>query len=102
MEIQDANVNKTLVVEENHQTLAEEEIQAWLVSYLADLLDIDSDEIDITLPFNRYDIDSSASVGMTGDLEKCFGRKLEATLLYDYPTIELLVRYLSKPTSNKT
>ncbi len=98
MEVQDANVNKTLVVEENHQTLVEEDIQAWLVSYLADLLDMDSDEIDITLPFNRYDIDSSASVGMTGDLEKCFGRKLEATLLYDYPTIELLVRYLSVPT----
>jgi acyl carrier protein len=97
MELQNSNLTQTLVVEENHRTQAEAEIQAWLVSYLADLLEMDSDEIDVTLPFDHYDLDSSASVGMTGDLERWLGRRLEPSLLYDYPTIEALVRYLAEP-----
>lgn len=71
------------------------EIQAWIVSYLAELLEIDPDEVDATIPFDSYGLDSSAAVGMTGDLEDWLGCKLDPTLLYDYPTIEGLAHHLS-------
>ncbi|MEH2326484.1 MAG: acyl carrier protein [Nostoc sp.] len=70
------------------------EIQAWIVSYLADLLEVDSDEIEVTIPFDRYGLDSSAAVGLTGDLEDWLGCELDPTLLYDYPTVEALVKHL--------
>lgn len=70
------------------------EIQSWLVAYLANLLEINPSEIDVTVPFNRYGLDSSAAVGLTGDLEEWLGRELDPTLAYDYPTIEALARYL--------
>lgn len=71
------------------------EIEAWIASYVANLLEVDSEEIDITIPFDRYGLDSSAAVRMTGDLEDWLGCEIDPTLVYDYPTIEALVEYLS-------
>jgi acyl carrier protein len=72
------------------------EIQAWMVSYLAELLAIEPDEIDVAIPFDRYGLDSSVAVGLTGDLEDWLDRKLDPTLLYDYPTIEALSQHLAE------
>ncbi len=72
-----------------------EEIQAWLVSYLANLLNVTNEEVDVKIPFERYGLDSSAAVGLTGDLEDWLGHEIEPTLLYDYPTIESLAKYVS-------
>jgi acyl carrier protein len=51
------------------------EIQAWIVSYLAQLLEINPDEVDTAIPFDQYGLDSSAAVGMTGDLEDWMEKK---------------------------
>jgi len=72
------------------------EIQGWLFSYLADLLEVDPDEIDETIPFDAYNLDSSAAIELTGDLEDWLGRKLSPILLYDYPTIGTLAQHLSQ------
>ena len=72
------------------------EIQTWLVSYLAELLEIEPDEVDVTIPFDRYGLDSSAAVELSGDLEDWLGRELDPTLLYDYPTVEALAKHLSE------
>lgn len=72
------------------------EIQAWIVSYIAELLEVDLDEIDVTIPFDRYGLDSLAAVGMSGDLEVWLECELDATLLYDYPTIEALAQHLAE------
>ena len=79
---------------QNEPTSAE--IQVWIASYLAELLEIDSDEVNVTIPFDRYGLDSSAAVGMTGDLEDWLGKKVDPTLMYDYPTIEALAQQLSE------
>lgn len=71
------------------------EILNWVTSYLANLLQVDPDEVDITVPFDRYGLDSLAAVGLTGDLSDWLKREVEPTLLYDYPTVEGLVQYLS-------
>jgi acyl carrier protein len=71
------------------------EIQAWIASYLAELLEVDAEEVDISLPFDRYGLDSSVAIGLTGDLEDWLGTRLDPTLLYDYPTVAALAKHLA-------
>lgn len=75
--------------------LTEVEIQVWIVTYVAELLEVDPDNIDITVPFDRYGLDSSAAVGLTGDLEDWAKTEIDPTVLYDYPTIEALSHHLA-------
>lgn len=78
------------------EMLFTEKIQAWIVSYLAEVLEINPDEIDTDIPFDHYGLDSAVAVGMTGDLEDWLGQKIDPTLLYDYPTIESFSRHLAE------
>jgi acyl carrier protein len=68
----------------------------WIASYLAQLLEIDPDEVNVTIPFDQYGLDSAAAVGMTGDIEDWVERKIDPTLLYDYPTVEALAQHLAE------
>lgn len=78
------------------------EVQDWLVSYLANLLEIDLDEVDVTVSFDRYGLDSATAIGMTGNLEEWLGSELDPTLIYDYPTIEALAKNLAEEDNAKT
>jgi acyl carrier protein len=70
------------------------EIQNWLVDYLAELLQIESKEIDIKIPFDNYGLDSATAIGLTGDLETWLVIELDPTLIYDYPSVETLSLHL--------
>lgn len=70
-------------------------IQHWLVARVAALLEETEGDIDITLPFSYYVLDSVSTVGLTGELQEWLGIKLPPTLLWDYPSIELLARHLA-------
>lgn len=72
-----------------------QEVQTWIVDYLADLLEVDPEDIDTSIPFDRYGLDSSAAVGLTGDLEDWMGMEIDPTLLYDYPTVDAVARHLT-------
>ena len=65
-----------------------EEIQEWLIDYLARVLERSPDEIDVTVPFDDFSLDSATAIGMTGELEDWLGKHVDPTLVYDYPTIE--------------
>ncbi len=71
-----------------------DEIRDWLVSYLANLLEIRVDKISTTTNFDHYGLDSVAAVTLSGDLAEWLGCELDPALLYDYPTIELIVQFL--------
>jgi acyl carrier protein len=88
------SVDATISTRKEAPTAAE--IQTWMVSYLADLLEIDPDDVDVASPFDQYGLDSAVAVGMTGDLEDWLGSQLDPTLLYDYPTIESLSHHLAE------
>lgn len=70
------------------------DVRQWLAAYLAELLEIEEDEVDTSVPFDRYGLDSSAAVGMTGDLEDWLGCEIDPTVIYDYPTVDALASYL--------
>jgi len=72
------------------------QIQQWFVDYLSRELTISSDEIDVTVPFENFALDSATAIGMTGDLEQWLGKTVDPTLVYDYPTIEAMSRHLAE------
>jgi len=84
---------------EKHKTKAE--IQEWLVSYLVNVLKINPNEIDVTLPFDYYNLDSASAIGLSGEIDEWLECEFEPTLLYDYPTIEALTNYLADKESEK-
>ncbi len=89
--------NKTDVNEDAHKKPATAaEIQAWLVSYLAEVLEIDPDNVEVKISFERYGLNSSAAVVLIGDMEDWLGYELDPTILVDYPNIEALSGHLAK------
>jgi acyl transferase domain-containing protein/acyl-CoA synthetase (AMP-forming)/AMP-acid ligase II/acyl carrier protein/SAM-dependent methyltransferase len=87
------NLNEQARLQKASQTV--QTIQAWLVFKIAERLRINPHEIDIQEPFVRYDLDSMAVISLTGELENWLQRRLSPTLVYDYPSIEALARYLA-------
>ncbi len=69
------------------------EIQEWLICYLMEL-GLPPEEIDTTMAFEAHGLDSSGIVGMIGDLGEWTGCKLKPSIVYEYPTIEMLSHYL--------
>ncbi|MGK7875240.1 MAG: aminotransferase class I/II-fold pyridoxal phosphate-dependent enzyme [Xenococcaceae cyanobacterium] len=74
-------------------------ISIWLVSKLAELLELETHEIDIRKDFTDYGLNSVEAANLSGDLENFLGRRLPPTLVWDYPTIEALAHYLAEDTS---
>ena len=72
------------------------EIEAWLVSYLADLLGTAPDRVSTRISFSRYGLDSSASIAMASALSDWLGREVDPTINYSYPTIDALARHLGE------
>jgi acyl carrier protein len=66
------------------------EIEAWLISYLAELLDLEGDEIEVNSSFQSYGLSSAEGVGLIGDLRDLLGDSLNPALLYEYPNIATL------------
>ena len=71
-------------------------IQTWLISYLAELLNIEKSEIDVNVNYDRYGLDSAAAAVMMGDLDEWLEHELDPTLVYDYPTVKLLAQHLAE------
>ncbi len=78
-----------------------EKIESWLVANLAETLGLEPDEIDIHEPFINFGLDSAQAVGLAGDLEEWMERTFPPTLVWDYPTIEALARYLADDASEQ-
>ena len=80
-----------------------EAIQGWLIDKLAEVLEIEPNQIDVGQDFEEYGLESAEAINLSGDLEDYLGRRLPPTLLWDYQNIEALAQYLahSNPSSNK-
>jgi acyl carrier protein len=76
-------------------------IERWLVTQVALAANEDPGEIDITLPFSAYALDSAAAAELTAGLEDWLGLPLPPTLIWDYPSIKQLARHLKQPEGNQ-
>jgi len=75
-----------------------EEVQDWMVAYLARILETVPAEIDVDASFEQFALDSVNAIGMTGDLEEWLGVRIDPMTVYDYPTIRSLSQYLAEQT----
>lgn len=73
-----------------------EEIQDWMVTYIAREMGVAPEQVDVSAPFENFALDSATAIGMTGDLESWLGQRIDPTLVYDYPTIEELSKHLDQ------
>ncbi|MBP2632102.1 MAG: amino acid adenylation domain protein, partial [Firmicutes bacterium] len=76
-------------------TRTSQEIQNWLVSQMADRLKIAEDKIDICEPLSIYGLDSAEAVIITGEMGEWLGQDVSPTIVWDYPTIDSITRFLT-------
>ncbi|ARB91841.1 MupA/Atu3671 family FMN-dependent luciferase-like monooxygenase [Legionella longbeachae] len=67
----------------------------WLITHIADELEVNPDEILIDVPLAQLGLDSQTAITISGNLEILLETRLEPTLLFEYPTIQDLARYLA-------
>jgi acyl carrier protein len=70
-------------------------IQQWLVSQIAELIEVRPSEIDVTKPFQYYGLNSAEAAMLSVDLENWLRITVTPTLAWDYPTIEAAAGYLA-------
>ena len=78
------------------KVLTEDNIRAWLVGRLAAEFEADPEAIDIQETFANYGLGSRTAVSISGELEHWLRRRLPVTLVWDFPTIELLAKALAE------
>ena len=66
------------------------------MKYLATALDLSPEEIDPDAAFSRLGLDSANSVYLIVELEDWLGLELTPELIFEYPTISDLARYLAE------
>jgi phthiocerol/phenolphthiocerol synthesis type-I polyketide synthase C len=72
------------------------EIAAWIVSRLSEQLGLSPTEVDTSLPFAHYGLDSVHAIRLTAALEAWLGCELSPTVAYEYPTIGQLAKHLGE------
>lgn len=81
------------------KSYSQEAIQAWLISKISEQLQLVPEKIDIQQPLAQYGLSSMVAVSLAGEAQEWLGCKVSPTLLYDYPTIELLTQHLVEKTA---
>ncbi len=70
-------------------------VKDWLLNRISQLTNIPPDRINTRHRFVHYGIDSVTAASLSGELSKWLGQPLPAALVYDYPNIDSLARYVS-------
>jgi acyl carrier protein len=71
------------------------EIERWLIERIATLTASPLDSIDPDRPMEGYGLTSVMAVGMSADLEDWLEIAVEATIVWDYPTVATLAQHLA-------
>jgi acyl carrier protein len=72
-----------------------QEIETWLIRWIANELGVAAEEIPPASSLLDYSLSSITATMLAGDLEDWLGLTLPTTLVWDYPSIQALVDYLS-------
>ncbi|MEA5514995.1 thioester reductase domain-containing protein [Nodularia sp. UHCC 0506] len=78
------------------QAYSAADIQAWLVNNLAELIDVEIDEIDINENLETYGLDSAQAMTLVSKLENLLGFQPAPVLLWHYPNIASLSQRLAE------
>jgi acyl carrier protein len=71
-----------------------EDIVAWLVARVAEILEVPIDEIDVDGPIMNLALSSVEAVSLSGELEEYVGTNLSPTLIYQHASLSSLAAHL--------
>jgi acyl carrier protein len=74
---------------------SQEEIIVWCQQFIANTLAIDLSKINPAHEFESFGLDSVAAVSLAVELEEWLGRAVDPSLLFEYPSINLLASHLT-------
>lgn len=86
---------ETTQVSANNLSKTSDEIEAWLLNYLSQILSISPSEIALDLPLQSYGLDSAVAIALLAELSEYIGYDLDPELLFEYPTIASIANYCS-------
>ena len=72
-----------------------DKIQKRIVTELNTLLAINEKDIDLKKPFSDYGLDSVQLVSLSGAIAEELNAEIEPTIMWEYPTIEEMINFLS-------
>jgi acyl carrier protein len=73
----------------------EAEFRAWLIGRLATHLKREPASIDAETPLSDYGVDSLYALAIVDDIENHLGMPVEATMMWDYPSVATLTSALA-------
>ncbi len=83
------------------QAPSESEIRDWCINYLSRTLELSEQAVDPDAKFTRLGLDSANSVYLIVELEDWLSLELTPDLLFEYPTVSELARYLAERASGE-
>lgn len=78
------------------------ELKQWLIGQIAEATQVDRELIQENEAFLHLGLDSVNAVMLAGTIEEKLKRTCSPMMFYDYPTIELLARYLYSESSDQS
>jgi aryl carrier-like protein len=73
-----------------------EDVQQWLVAYVARLLGVSPESIDVDEEMVNLGLSSRQAITLTAHLETYLSRPTDPALIWEYPTIRQLAQHLSQ------
>lgn len=77
---------------------SKEEIAQWCQTYVAELLEIPAESVDLDANFDRLGIDSALAVSLLMEVEARYGVDLAPEALFENPNLNALAGYLHEQT----
>ena len=74
---------------------SKEAIAEWCRTYVAGLLEVPVESVDLDTSFDRLGIDSAIAVSLLIEVEDRYGVELPAEALFDNPNLSAVADYLS-------
>lgn len=73
---------------------SQEAIAEWCQKYVADLLEVPAESVDLDADFDRLGIDSALAVSLLIEVEERYGVDLPPESLFDNPNLNAVATYL--------
>jgi acyl carrier protein len=75
----------------------------WIISYIADLLQIDEDAVDLATDLAHYGLDSADAVIMGAAMEEYFDVELDPGIFIEFQTFQAMIESLDEgPPTDET
>jgi acyl carrier protein len=78
------------------------ELRQWIIQYLANLLHMDEEDVNLDQGLLDLGLDSADSILMSGEMEERFGLELEPSIFLETRTVQELIDRISEPSQSGT